>query len=253
MEHIDTDARGFATFGLDIVPKMSELADDDRIAGVLGETLLRGERKLLVAQLSASRCSDSVVGTAIADLFNTIVRRRQLPPDLVAPLTATDVWPAKVLGAAAAEPYWQTPDARRLLFGLLGLRESAAGRRSAIIKRSAEWQLAAQQFLGDLELWNGSHEPIERDYFDQKSLLYDLYMDVVVPGALRTRAVRSLVDFLARSDNGRLPRAFWFASVRRLLDRRDAATVPAMEQSGHYLLTIYTRAERLLDNNRRQR
>ena len=48
MEHIDRDARGFSTYGLDIVPLMSELADMDRLAGVLGEILMRAERKLLV-------------------------------------------------------------------------------------------------------------------------------------------------------------------------------------------------------------
>jgi hypothetical protein len=135
--------------------------------------------------------------------------------------------------------------------GLLALRESAAGRRSVAIKRSTEWQAVAQQYLTDLELWNGSPGVSERDYFDQKSLLYDIYMDVVLPGALRTRAVRSYVDFLGRSDTGRLPRAPWFANLRRLLDRGEAATLPAMEQSGQYLLTIYARAERLLDNTRR--
>ena len=64
-----------------------------------------------------------------------------------------------------------TIDARRLLFELFTLYDAAAGRRSAIIKRSAEWQEAAQQYLTDLELWDGTQEPVERDYFDQKSLL----------------------------------------------------------------------------------
>jgi hypothetical protein len=250
VDHTDSDARGFSTYGLEIVQRMSDLADSDRIAGVFGEPLMRAQRRLLVAQLSTSRCSDSVAETPIAETFNTIVRRRGFTPDLVAPLTAADVWPVKVLGAAAAGPYWQTVDARRLLLGLLQLRDLAAGRRAVLVKRTTEWQAAAQEYLLDLELWNGSHDP-EREYFDQKSLLYDLYLDVVPPGALRARAVRSFVDFLRRSDTGRLPRELWFANVKRLLDRGDGATVPAMEQSGHHLLSIYASAERLLANNRR--
>jgi len=253
MDHVDREARGFSTYGLDIVPKISELADADRSAGVTGETLMRAGRKLLVAQLSAARCSDSATENPTAETFNAIVRRRALPADQVAPLTSADVWPARVLGAARVDPYWQSVDARRLLFALLALRDSAAGRRSVIIKRTAEWQAAAQQYLTDLELWNGSHELVERDYFDQKSLLYDVYLDVVLPGAMRARAVRSLVDFLRRSDTGRLPRALWFANVKRLLDRGDAATLPALEQSGHYLLSMYARADRLLGHNRRER
>ena len=177
---------------------------------------MRAERKLLVAQLSAARCSDSVTETPIAESFNTIVRRRDFPPDLVAPLTTADVWPAKVLGAARAERYWQTEDARRLLFGLLALRDSAAGRRSVIIKRSTEWQAAALQYLTDLELWNGSREPIERDYFDQKSLLYDVYLNVVLPGALRD-ARGPIVCRLPRPKRHRPPAA------RALVLERQAA------------------------------
>jgi len=251
VDHVDTDPRGFSTFGLDIVPKMTELADVDRAAGVLGEALMRAERRLLVGQLSTARCSDSATETPIAESFNTIVRRRDFPPDLVTPLTTADVRPAKVLGAAPPERYWQSEDARRLLLAVLALRDSAAGRRSVIIKRGNEWQAQALQFLTDLELWNGARETIERDYFDQKSLLYDIYLNVVLPGALKTRALRSFADFLARSDTGRVPHALWFSNVRRLAEHGDTAT-SAMEQSGHYLLTLYARAERLLDNNRRE-
>jgi hypothetical protein len=157
----------------------------------------------------------------------------------------------KVLAAAPPQWYWQTEDARRLVFALLTLRDSAAGPRSVLIKRREDWQAAALQYLTDLELWNGAGEPIERDYFDQKSLLYDVYLNILLPGALRTRTAQSFADFIARSDTGRLPRALWFANVKRLLEHGDIAT-SAMEQSGHYLLTLYARAERLLDNNRRE-
>ncbi|MEP7305117.1 MAG: hypothetical protein ABJA98_06330 [Acidobacteriota bacterium] len=250
VDHFDTDARGFSTYGLDIVPKMTELADADRVIGVLGESLMRAERKLLVAQLKA-RCSDSAAETPIAESFNTIVRRRDIALDLVAPLANADVRPVKVLGAAPPQWYWQTEGARRLVFALLALRDSAAGPRSVLIKRSDEWQAAALQYLTDLELWNGAGEPIERDYFDQKSLLYDVYLNLLLKGDLRTRVVQSFADFIARSDTGRLPRALWFSNVKRLLEHGDVAT-SAMEQSGHYLLTLYARAERLLGNNRRE-
>jgi hypothetical protein len=245
-DHIDRDPRGFSSYGLDIVPMVSELADIDRQGGVLGENLMRAQRKLLIAQLSVARCADSVTEAPTAEMFNSVVRRRGVTPDLVAPLTTADIRPVKVLGAFRPDPYWQTADARRLLFRLLELRDSAGGRRSAFIKRSAEWQAAALQYLTDLELWHGADE-IERDYFDQKSLLYDVYLNVVPPGGIRTRAVGSFVDFLRRSDTGRLPRALWFSNVKRLMEHRDPAILPAMEESGHYLLSLYARAERLLD------
>jgi hypothetical protein len=230
---------------------MSDLANDNRNEGVFGETVMRGLRKLLVAELSASRCGDSVSEGPIAEFFNGIVRRNDLPRDVVPPIAANEARPARVLGRAAADRYWQTPDAQRLYAGLPRLRDAAGvGARAALIKRSNEWQMQAQAYLMDLEQWNGFHEPVDRDYFDQKALLFDVYMDVVPSGALRTRAVRSLVEFLRRSRTGREPRSLWFAHVTRLLQRRDPATIPAMEQSGDDILATYGRAERLLATRR---
>jgi hypothetical protein len=250
MEHVEGDPRGFSTFGLDIVRWMSGLADSDRGDGVMGENLMLSERKLLAAQLSTGRCADSLAEGMIADRFNRIVARAELPPDVVMPLTLADMLPTAVLGAARPEPYWGTPDAQRLVLDVLALRDSAIGNQAIIIKRTAGWQADALRYLTALELWDGTHEPVERDYFDEKCLLYEVYLDILPPGELKTRALRSLVGFLRRSDTGRLPRAPWFANVKRLLERGDPEMLPAMEQSGHYLLSMYARAERLLSARR---
>src|SRR6185503_14184366 len=98
VDHLDHDARGFSTYGLDIVSKMSDLASDNRNEGVFGETVMRGLRKLLVAELSASRCGDSVSERPITELFNGIVRRNDLPRDIVPPIAANETRPLKVLG-----------------------------------------------------------------------------------------------------------------------------------------------------------
>ena len=63
-------------------------------------------------------------------------------------------------------------------------------------------------------------------------------------------AVRSLVDFLHRSRTGRESRSLWFAHASRLMQRRDPATWPAMEQSGDDVLATYARAERILAQRR---
>jgi hypothetical protein len=253
LEHLEIDPRGFSSYGLEIVRLMSELATDDRLAGVGGEILLRATRQLVAAQLSAARCSDSIAEGSIAETFNAIVRREEFTPDVVAPLTNADMWPVRMLGAVPPERYWRSFDARQLLAALLQLRDAAAGRQAAAVKRTPEWQAAAREFLTDLERWDGSHDQLEREEFDEKSILFDVYLDMAPPGELNTRAVRSFVDFLQHSDNGRLPRAAWFSSLRRLLDHGSPATLPAMEQSGHPLLTLYARAERLLNRNRTSR
>ena len=249
-EHLERDARGFSTFGVDLVSKTGELADVDRSQGVRGETLMRGLRKLVVAQSSAERCADSVAEGPIAELFNAILRRRELPADIVAPLASGETRPSKVLAGAAPDRYWQSPEARRLVLAFGSLRTAAGRGRGDAIKRTTDWQAQAQSYLVDVELWNGAREPVERDYFDEKGLLYDYYIDLVPAGALRTRAVQSLVAFLRRSRTGRESRTLWFSHVARLLQRRDPATIPAMEASGDAILTMYARAERLLSASR---
>ena len=248
---IDSDPRGFSSYGLEIVSHMTELADANRNNGVLGETLMRAARKLIAAQISAARCTDSAAETAIAETFNAILRRKELAPTDVPPVTTNDARSARLLGAAVVGVYWRTPDAKRLVDRLQDLRDLAAGPRTMAIKAGPDWQRLALQWLQEVDAWNGAREASEREFFDQRVLLYDQFMNVVLPGTLRERAVQSWIEFLRRSENGRIPRTAWMANVIRLFDRGEPTTIKAMEESGHYLLTMYARAERLLGNVRR--
>lgn len=253
MERRERDPRGFSTFGLDLTLKAGELANLDRDAGVGGETLMRALRKYLVGELSGSRCSDSIAERPIVDAFNDLVRRKEVAADVATPIAASEMRPARFLAAAPADRYWETPDARRLVGGLVELREplQKRGSNAAAIKQTSDWQTLAQRWLLELDLWNGTHEPVARDYFDQKSLLYQGFLDLVPPAALRTRALRSFVEFLRRSDKDRDRRALWFAHVRRLIDRNDPAIVTALDDSGDFVLSLYARAQRLLTAQRR--
>ena len=242
LERRERDARGFSTFGLDITTRAGELADLDRDAGVGGETLMRALRKYLVGELSGSRCSDSAAEPPIVDAFNAMVRRRELAADIAAPIAASDARPARILGAAPADRYWETFDARRLAGGLIRLRDPLQKRDGAAAKQTSAWQAQAQEWLMELDLWNGTREPVGRDYFDEKSLLFSGFLDLVPPPAQQTRAVRSFVEFLHRSDKDRDRRALWFAHVRALLDRRDPAILTAFDQSGDFVLELYARA-----------
>jgi hypothetical protein len=176
-----------------------------------------------------------------------------VPADVATPIGANEVRPARFLGAAPADRYWETPDARRLIDGLARLREPLQKRGAAVaaVKQSSAWQTQAQEWLLELELWNGTREPVARDYFDEKSLMFGWFLDLAPPAALRTRALRSFVEFLRRSDKDRDRRALWFAHVRLLLDRRDPAILTAFDQSGDFVLDLYARAERVLNQQRR--
>jgi hypothetical protein len=251
LERGERDTRGFATFGLDITTWTGELADFDRSEGVGGETLMRALRKYLVGELSGSRCGDSAAERPIVDAFNAMVRRRDVPADVATPIAASETRPARILGAAPADRYWETVEARRLVDGLGRLREPLQKAGGATVKQTSAWQTLAQQWLEELELWNGSREPVGRDYFDEKSLLFGGFLDLAPPPALKTRAIRSFVEFLRRSDKDRDRRALWFAHVRLLLDRRDPAILTAFDQSGDFVLDLYARAQRVLTAHRR--
>ena len=98
---------------------------------------MRALRKYLVGELSGSRCSDSVAEVPIVDAFNAMVRRREVPADVATPIAASETRPARILGAAPADRYWETPDARRLVDGLVGLREPLQ-KRGARRRRQAD-------------------------------------------------------------------------------------------------------------------
>ena len=129
------------------------------------------------------------------------------------------------------------------------MRDAIRGRglRGEAIKRGSAWQSQAQDWLVELDLWNGTREPVDRDYFDEKSLLYGGFLDTGPPAALRARALGSFVELLRRSDKDRDRRALWFSHVRSLLDRDDPVILAALDQSGDFVLSLYARAQRLLD------
>ena len=79
---------------------------------------MRALRKYLVGELSGSRCSDSVAEIPIVDAFNAMVRRKEVAADVAAPIAASETRPARILGAAPADRYWETPG------------RAAAGRRT---------------------------------------------------------------------------------------------------------------------------
>ncbi len=122
------------------------------------------------------------------------------------------------------------------------------------VRQSMEWRNQAERLLTDVEQWTGTREPAERDYFYQKAVLYTWLLDLMPPSPVRTRALRSFVDFLRHSENDRDRRALWFAFVSRLLDmargsyRREI--LAALEDSHQPVLSLYARLERLAQSRR---
>ncbi len=241
-----SDARGFSSSALDVVSRTADLHLAYRRRGASSARMLDAVRPYLVTQLKAPRCSDSVSESQTPAAFNAVIRRLNLE-DEVKPIDAGSVRPSRLLGVARIDPYWQTADSRRLYGDWISLRGTDKAPPSERVRQSREWRAQAERLLTQVELWNGRREADERDYLYQKSTLFMGLIDLMPPGAERTRAVRSMIEFLRHADD-RDRRALWFAFVQRLLETRGSGRgemLRALEDSHHPILSLYARLERL--------
>jgi hypothetical protein len=243
-----TDARGFSSAAFDIVSRTADLHESYRALGAGSVRVLDHLRPYLLAQLQAPRCSDSVAESQTPASFNAALKRVKVDED-VKPIEPDAVWPSRVLGPARIELYWQTPEARRMHDDALRLRGTSQQPVSESVRRTTEWRNQAERLLTDVEQWTGRHEPEERDYFHQKSMLFEGLIDLMLPGAARTRAIRAFVEFMRHADADRAYRALWFAFLIRLLETARAGgravIFAALADSHHPVLSFYGRLERV--------
>ena len=248
------DPRGFSTATLDIVARSGELQHADRDLGVSGLYVMEGLRAYLMAQLSGPRCADSITESLTPATFNDTVRGLDPFAD-VKPIDA-QVRPARLLAAARIDPYWATGDARRLHDELLQLRGPGRDPVPLKVRQTDEWRHRAERFLVDVDHWTGRGEASERDAFYQKAVLFTGILDLMPPSETRASGVRLFVDFLRHADIERTRRNLWFLFVSRLAStrgdmRKDA--IAALERSGHPILSLYARIERVAPSTGRQR
>jgi len=151
--------------------------------------------------------------------------------------------------------YWQSFDASRLHDAAVQLRGTGSTEQRKRRYQTVEWRNQAERLLTDVEQWNGNREPLERDYFYQKGVLFTWLLDLMPASQVRSRALRSFVDFLRVSETDVNRRMLWFAFVNRLLEmsrgpyRSDV--LEAMEDTHQPVLWLYARLERAVPERRR--
>jgi len=243
------DPRGFAVADLEIVTRVADLQKAYRDIGVLNFHLLDTLREYLITQLKGPRCSDSVTESMTPASFNA-ARGRLGATRFVDPIDPQSVWPSKMLAVARIDPYWQTPESRRLYEDALDVRGRGLNPVPMRIRQTQEWREKAERLLTEIDQWTGRREPSERDYFYQKSMLFGRLIELMPASAVRTRGLRTFVEFLRLSDAERDRRPLWFAFMQRLLemargaDRREI--LAALEGSHHPVLSLYARMERVV-------
>jgi hypothetical protein len=249
------DPRSFSSISLDLVNRFMELEDADRNLGLTNWNVTRALRDYLVTHFKGQRCSDSLSDGPAADLFNAALKRREVGAEVVAPLAPADTRPSRLLGVARVDRYWRAIEARRLYE--MGARLRGPDRMPVPdrIRMTEAWQNQAERLLTDLERWTGSREALERDYLYQKAVLYTLLIDLVPATPLRTRTLRSFVEFLRNSDRDRANRTLWFAFANRIIELTRSAdrnvALEVLEESRHPVLALYGRVERALGTARR--
>jgi len=248
------DPRGFSIADLEIVTRVADLQKAYRDIGVLNFHLLDTLREYLITMLKGPRCSDSATESMTAASFNA-ARGRLGAVRFVDPIDPARVWPSKMLGVARIELLWQTPESSRLYQEALDVRGRGPNPLPIRIRQTQEWREKAERLLTDIDQWTGRRERTERDYFFQKSTLFGGLIELMPSSDVRTRALRTFVDFLRLSDLDRDQRPLWFAFMTRLLelaqgaDRREI--LDALENSHHPVLSLYARMERVVPSRNR--
>ena len=252
LEASSSDARGFSSSSIDIVSKTADLQSADRALGVPHWFVMEALRTYLLAQLKAPRCGDSISESLMPSTFNAALNQLHAGRD-VAPFDGAAARPSKMLAGARVDWYWQTPEARALHDQAQRLWGSGKAPVSIRVRQTTDWRNQAAALLIDLEQWPGRREATERDYFYQKSVLYVTLLDLLPPGQLRARTIRSFVDSLSHADIDRDRRTLWFAFVTRLLDMRSdrREILAALEDSHQPVLSLYARMERAMPQARR--
>jgi hypothetical protein len=242
------DPRAFSTAGLELVGRMSDLADDERRAGLSPSILIQGLRDYLVGELKGARCADSISEGPIVDAFNAVLRHPGVATHGLDPLTARDTRPSKMLAPAEVESYWRTPEARRLHEQIMQLRGPDRQPLPASIRRARPWREDAEAFVVDLERWSGVREASDPDGLYQKGLLLGGLFDLAPQPELRVRALGGLVDLLRHSAVGYERPALWFLPVARLLESARGASrvelIAALAKSGQPTLALYAHLDR---------
>jgi len=247
------DAPGSASATGDIVAKATDLQIADTALGVIGSNVMDALRTYLLAQLKAPRCADNTTASATPSVFNTALRRARALD--VKPIDADAArYAASTLGTARIDLYWQTVDAGRLHDAAARLRGPGATAYPLRVRQSDEWRAQAERLLTDVDAWSGRSEREERDYFYQKAVLYTWMLDLIPGGQLHTRALRSFVEFLRRTETDVNRRMLWFAFVNRLLEMSRGPfrsnVLAAMEESHQPVVALYGRLERLTPERR---
>jgi hypothetical protein len=236
---IDGDDRSFS----------SSPAIFTEVASLSGSGLAEAYRQFLVKNFTGPRCADGtndeIVQTAVSD-FNSRI------PAGMPPLKLEDLKPAKIDVKAALDgpSLLDEPNRARVLALLFGPDQTAL---TPDQKNTAEWRERFTEFKRDVEGMKPATGESESNFFYRKGSDFYSLLAVAPPGELRDGILQQYIAFLKSSSFQQEGLIEWFAQVESLaaITRSMNAAeyrkmLDAFENSGHAVLSIYARIEKLL-------
>ena len=220
--------------------------------------LLKAARGYFVRHLSGRRCADNVAAEdgsfpnpEYVDSFNRLLSETAMGSKTPTPITADEIKPSAVAERAAEYPYWQTPEAKRLLARLRELRFGAANRPlTGEQKKEAHWLRSLRGLLDDLTAWDGGSEVSEADFFHQKGTLFEGLLKAAPPDPERDDVLNAFRAFLSNARVRQDSRIDWFLHAEFLIKAAHAAAEPdrpkilgMLTNSGDPILRLYARLE----------
>jgi hypothetical protein len=219
LKSVPADTRSFAAsfFRDDLIRQMNDLAKECDTKGVGKDALLEAYRAFLVEHFGGVQCADNRQG------LRKTTNPKFLPginaPFTKNPISAEEVQPRRVEGAAHTYEYWKTGASRKFLLEIKRLRFGDKQEQlTAEEKETTEWRGELADFLRELSDWDGSSEESRTDYINQKSVLFMGLLELDLPREMRDTVLDNFVAFLREPDLQRESRIEWFWHVRWLLN-----------------------------------
>jgi hypothetical protein len=161
--------------------------------------------------------------------------------------------PKPVELASRPDAFWKSEQSKHLYEQGARLRYKEPGAPYSDAERNTiEWLQRLTDYMKDLADWRPSDEKDEATYYHQKTIVYEMLVDLIPRGPERDKAIQAFVDFVANSGLQREKPVEWFFHAQSLLDRarnspigEPAKILAAFEDSGNPALLLYIVLDKL--------
>jgi hypothetical protein len=252
LQRMEGDDRSFAGSLPAVVRAVPDLVDLARASNAGAAILTEAYRQFLIRNLTGPRCAESAekwqqdaVASAVSS-FNS-----RLSSEASAALKEEDLKASKVEVKANLDRVFPSGDEQRLreqwktlMFGQgqTGLRDEE--------KNTEEWREQFSALLREIEGMKPATGESEALFFFRKGGALSAALSAAPAGAIRDAVIQQYVAFLRSSNFQQESLTEWFGAVQSLADSMngDAHTklLTALENSGHNVLFLYARIEKLL-------